>query len=166
MPSSDDYFKRVVNGPAFQPGEEMKYELTRLGTYHDWPSWGRVRPVKLAPEGFFYTGERDVVSCFSCKAEIGQWELAQDPSERHRSLAPACPVVLGQSDNIPISPISTHSSAEEDDGFQDSHDASVEQGAESASKGLDDLYKLLREDKNPPRFLLNRVPEQITETNV
>ncbi len=25
---------------------------------------------------------------------------------------------------------------------------------------------LLREDKNPPRFLLNRVPEQITETNV
>ncbi len=25
---------------------------------------------------------------------------------------------------------------------------------------------LLREDINPPRFLLNRVPEQITETNV
>ncbi len=28
------------------------------------------------------------------------------------------------------------------------------------------FLKLLREDKNPPRFLLNRVPEQITETNV
>ncbi len=28
------------------------------------------------------------------------------------------------------------------------------------------LWALLREDKNPPRFLLNRVPEQITETNV
>ncbi len=27
-------------------------------------------------------------------------------------------------------------------------------------------WPLLREDKNPPRFLLNRVPEQITETNV
>ncbi len=25
---------------------------------------------------------------------------------------------------------------------------------------------VLREDINPPRFLLNRVPEQITETNV
>ncbi len=28
------------------------------------------------------------------------------------------------------------------------------------------MYVLLREDINPPRFLLNRVPEQITETNV
>ncbi len=28
------------------------------------------------------------------------------------------------------------------------------------------LMIMLREDINPPRFLLNRVPEQITETNV
>ncbi len=28
------------------------------------------------------------------------------------------------------------------------------------------LRELLREDINPPRFLLNRVPEQITDTNV
>ncbi len=27
-------------------------------------------------------------------------------------------------------------------------------------------FTVLREDINPPRFLLNRVPEQITETNV
>ncbi len=122
----------------------MKYELVRLGTFQEWPSWGRVRPVKLAPEGFFYTGQRDVVACFSCKTEVGQWEFGQDASERHRSLAPSCAVVLGHSDNVPMSLISTNSYAEEDDGFQDSHDATVEQGAESTTNtGLDQLYEFM-----------------------
>ncbi len=34
------------------------------------------------------------------------------------------------------------------------------------SVGYDKECDMLREDINPPRFLLNRVPEQITETNV
>ncbi len=144
MPSSDDYFKRVVHGPPFLPGEEMEYEVARLGTYSKWPSWGRVSPVKLAPEGFFYTGQRDVVACFACKTEVGQWVFGQDPSERHSSLAPSCAVVLGHSNNVPISLISTNSYAEADDGFQDIHDASVEQGVESTTnKGLDQLYEVM-----------------------
>ncbi len=103
--SSDDYLERVVYGPPFLPGEELKYELVRLGTYKEWPSWARVLPVTLAPEGFYYTGQSDVVSCFACQTEVGQWELGQDPSELHHSLAPSCPMVLGQSNNVPNTPL-------------------------------------------------------------
>ncbi len=37
---------------------------------------------------------------------------------------------------------------------------------EACCLGILRHFALLREDKNPPRFLLNRVPEQITESNV
>ena len=119
----------------------MQYEVARLATYGKWPSWGHVRPVKLAPEGFYYTGHNDVVSCFECKTEIGQWDLGQDPGERHRSLAPSCPVVLAQGSNVPMSCGSADTCVAE--GLQDSQDANVEHGAKSTAKGLDELYEIM-----------------------
>ncbi len=130
-----------MHGPPFLPGEEMKYEVARLGTYQKWPSWGRLSATNLAPEGFYYTGQHDIVSCFACKAEVGQWDLGQDPAERHRSLAPSCPVVLRQSNNVPMSCGLADTCV--DEGFQDSQDANVEHGAKSNAKGLDELYDIM-----------------------
>ncbi len=108
MSSLDEYLERVVHGPPFLPGEEMKYEVVRLGTYKDWPSWTRVNPVALAAVGFCYTGRRDVVFCFACTTEVGEWELGQAPFERHRAVAPSCPMVLGRSSNVPSQHAALH----------------------------------------------------------
>jgi hypothetical protein len=99
----DPYFARAVTGPPFNPGEEMKYELIRLWTFQNWPSWSPARPIKLAKVGFYFTGQKDEVACYRCRHKKEKWEAGDSPLEEHRKLDPRCLAVTGADpDNVPV----------------------------------------------------------------
>ena len=63
----------------------------------------------LAPAGFYYTNESDVVRCSICEAELGHWEERDNPFKDHQLLSPSCGFIKGLfvgnmpigSDNLP-----------------------------------------------------------------
>ncbi|XP_067676813.1 baculoviral IAP repeat-containing protein 7-like [Haliotis asinina] len=103
MTLEQDYFPRLVGGPAFTPGEDMRFEALRLKTYEHWMAIDRASPIRLARAGFIYTGNEDVVKCFSCDLVKGDWNKNMDPLIIHRELSPACNFCQGLSGvNVPV----------------------------------------------------------------
>ncbi|KAJ3414821.1 hypothetical protein HDV05_005978 [Chytridiales sp. JEL 0842] len=52
-----------------------------------------LKPQKLAEAGFHFTptqAEADCVTCFVCSATASQWEVSEDPWERHLTVNPNC----------------------------------------------------------------------------
>ena len=105
MGTLSDYFHRIMNGPAFRPGEEMKYEAIRLASFKQWPHWSPVQPTLLARAGFYYANVGDEVVCFSCKGKIKEWQKGDDPPSEHRRWFSDCAVVTGtETENVPLEP--------------------------------------------------------------
>ncbi|XP_064600153.1 baculoviral IAP repeat-containing protein 7-like [Liolophura sinensis] len=91
----------------------LKREEIRLRTFINWPSSSLAHPILLAQEGFYYSGQGDTVTCYSCKREKSDWKAEEIPSVTHRLLSPSCPIVTGTAeDNVPITPPSDASVAE------------------------------------------------------
>ncbi|XP_069044116.1 baculoviral IAP repeat-containing protein 1-like isoform X1 [Lepisosteus oculatus] len=65
-------------------------ECSRMESYFQWPSDSAAVPSKLAKAGFFYTGVKDHVQCFSCGGRLGDWEVASDPWREHAKWFPEC----------------------------------------------------------------------------
>ncbi|XP_062510627.1 E3 ubiquitin-protein ligase XIAP-like [Corticium candelabrum] len=78
-----------TDGPDYRNEEERR----RSFQSKRWPSWASLSPHQLAPEGFYYTGIRDEVTCFSCKVVIGLWKADDNIRERHRRVSPSCPFI-------------------------------------------------------------------------
>uniref|UniRef100_A0A8C5LJM8 NACHT domain-containing protein n=1 Tax=Leptobrachium leishanense TaxID=445787 RepID=A0A8C5LJM8_9ANUR len=54
--------------------EAMESEDQRLQSFTTWPAYAMIEPTALAQAGFFFTGRRDHVQCFSCKGSLlGIW---------------------------------------------------------------------------------------------
>ncbi|XP_063769744.1 baculoviral IAP repeat-containing protein 1f-like [Pseudophryne corroboree] len=68
--------------------ELMKNEQTRLQSFTCWPVYALVEPYVLAQAGFFFTGTRDTVQCFSCAGCLGNWEENDDPWREHAKWFP------------------------------------------------------------------------------
>ncbi|XP_069044118.1 baculoviral IAP repeat-containing protein 1-like isoform X3 [Lepisosteus oculatus] len=62
----------------------------RLGTFSNWPFYCETEPAVLSDCGFFYTGVKDHVQCFSCGGRLGDWEVASDPWREHAKWFPEC----------------------------------------------------------------------------
>lgn len=73
--------------------QELAKEHQRLQTYTNFPSQSSVSTSALARAGFFYTGEGDIVECFSCHATIGGWQPGDSAMGRHRTVSPGCKFV-------------------------------------------------------------------------
>ena len=56
--------------------------------------WGSPSPSELSEAGFFFTGPRDAVQCFSCETAQNQWKPAEDPWVRHGRRSPSCDYVI------------------------------------------------------------------------
>ncbi len=75
---------------------DMKSELERLETFHNWPNSEAISPSDLARAGFYYTSRGDRVQCAFCKNFLRNWEAGDDAMIEHRRHFPRCPFVQGQ----------------------------------------------------------------------
>ncbi|XP_048240043.1 baculoviral IAP repeat-containing protein 7-like [Haliotis rufescens] len=99
----NQYFRRLLSGEPMSTGEEMKFELLRLKTFAGWMLLDRASPIRLAKAGFIYTGNEDVVKCFSCDVVKAGWSRNMNPMLVHRELNPSCSFFQEADDvNIPV----------------------------------------------------------------
>ncbi|XP_053331410.1 baculoviral IAP repeat-containing protein 1-like [Spea bombifrons] len=68
----------------------MESEEKRLETYTNWPAYSLIAPAVLAQAGFFFTGTRDNVQCFSCAGCLGNWLENDDPWKEHAKWFSRC----------------------------------------------------------------------------
>ncbi|XP_013394130.1 baculoviral IAP repeat-containing protein 7-like [Lingula anatina] len=83
---------------------EYKFEVGRLLSFKTWPSASiSASPTRLAKAGLFYMGRGDEVRCYSCNVLIKDWEIRDNPFQKHSALSPNCLHILGQDENnVPI----------------------------------------------------------------
>ncbi|KAM4050364.1 baculoviral IAP repeat-containing protein 1-like isoform 2-T2 [Anomaloglossus baeobatrachus] len=70
--------------------ESMENEQIRLQSFACWPVYASIKPCALAEAGFFFTGTRDHVQCFSCGGCLANWEENDDPWKEHAKWFPEC----------------------------------------------------------------------------
>ncbi|KAG8598491.1 hypothetical protein GDO81_002631 [Engystomops pustulosus] len=74
---------------ALSPSDHRMQDVqARLQTFSCWPPYTFVDPDVLAQAGFFFTGTRDHVQCFSCGGCLGNWEENDDPWKEHAQWFP------------------------------------------------------------------------------
>ncbi|XP_055709293.1 death-associated inhibitor of apoptosis 1-like [Phlebotomus papatasi] len=73
----------------------VQYETNedRLATYDNWSSSFKKTPDELSEAGFFYSGIKDEVTCFSCGGSIAKWQEDYDIWEIHASQFSNCDYV-------------------------------------------------------------------------
>jgi len=82
---------RIVISHYDLPGQHSVYirpddpcrEIYRLLTFEKFPEHSPVNPCQLAAEGFFCTGYKDRVKCFSCAQTVENWSPNDDPLSSH-----------------------------------------------------------------------------------
>ncbi|XP_068117012.1 baculoviral IAP repeat-containing protein 1-like [Hyperolius riggenbachi] len=76
--------------------EAMDEEQSRMKSFSHWPVYALVDPSGLVQAGFFFTGIRDTVQCFSCGGCLGNWEKDDDPWKEHAKWFPDCSFLQSQ----------------------------------------------------------------------
>ncbi|KAM8960819.1 baculoviral IAP repeat-containing protein 1-like [Pelodytes ibericus] len=81
-----------VQLPENGQGERKEFisEKSRLTSFASWPFYNRIQPDELTRAGFFFTGTRDTVQCFSCGGCLGNWLECDDPWREHAKWFPEC----------------------------------------------------------------------------
>ncbi|XP_075127045.1 baculoviral IAP repeat-containing protein 1 [Leptodactylus fuscus] len=74
----------------------MEDEQARLQSFTCWPMYALMEPAVLAQAGFFFTGTRDNVQCFSCGGCLGNWEENDDAWKEHAKWFPECEFLHGK----------------------------------------------------------------------
>mmetsp|Transcript_26057 Transcript_26057/g.65798 ORF Transcript_26057/g.65798 Transcript_26057/m.65798 type:complete len:414 (+) Transcript_26057:67-1308(+) len=94
--------ERLYEHGASGMGGQMNEEAQRLKTFAHWPhsdtTHPGVTPVVLASDGFHFAPtaqDPDMVICFFCDVQLGDWERADDAKAVHRKLSPNCPLCIG-----------------------------------------------------------------------
>ena len=83
------------------PGDTNK-ESYRLSTFIKFPSDCPVNPRNLAAYGFYYTGYKDRVKCFSCGLCVENWVLGDNASSSRWHKDTSKMMRQEDSGNIPI----------------------------------------------------------------
>ena len=77
----------------------MKYDerRSRFNSFTLPPLWeGALDAQLMAEAGFVYTGQKDLVYCFSCNIKLDGWTKHMDPLLRHKEESPTCSFVRQQ----------------------------------------------------------------------
>lgn len=72
-----------INKPVRYEHPDYVLEVSRMKTFCSWPKSIRQRPQELVEAGFFYTGQGDMVICFSCGLGLRDWEIEDIPIVEH-----------------------------------------------------------------------------------
>ena len=78
---------------------KLRYEELedRLKTFILPPPWeGSLDAHSMSEAGFVYTGQEDLVYCFSCNIKLDGWTKHMDPLLRHKEESPTCSFVRQQ----------------------------------------------------------------------
>ncbi|XP_070191298.1 baculoviral IAP repeat-containing protein 3-like isoform X3 [Littorina saxatilis] len=141
-PASVSLASHFASGTYGQPGssQQLQKEGVRLASFKDFPTSVSVSAIRLSQAGFFYTGERDMVRCFSCGVTHDSWQMGDRPTLVHARISPNCPLVRGSdTSNLPLPlPVTNRPSFPEpgsiDSGYG-SHPYGSSSGAPSANNG-------------------------------
>lgn len=80
----------------------MNIEWQRFISFEKFP--GQVSGLRLAQNGFYYSGINEEVTCFCCGLTNDHWPQNETLSETHRRLSPHCKFVMDVDDaNVSIS---------------------------------------------------------------
>lgn len=97
----DSYLEDLTNNVHIE--EAMKNEWARFNSFKDFPLTALPSPLKLSQSGFYYTGDGENVTCFSCKKECGNWKEDEGIRQAHFKVSPNCPFINGHvTDNCSI----------------------------------------------------------------
>jgi len=85
---------------------DMSAEVNRLLTFTSWPRKEPPVPTQFVCAGFYYSGHRDEVVCFSCNGRVSDWQAqGMLPDNVHRQRFPQCLLVQGRDNrNKPLEP--------------------------------------------------------------
>ncbi|KAL4233680.1 Baculoviral IAP [Mactra antiquata] len=99
--SLQQYFKDANNSPG--KSTVMNYEWARYKTFQTFPEKSPVTPMRLARAGFYYAGDGEEATCFSCELKNQQWSCHEAVFDTHKRLSPNCPFIKGTDEtNVPI----------------------------------------------------------------
>ena len=84
---------------------DYRYESNKINGYTAWHHSSFLSPPIMAANEFFYTGEGDKTTCFSCLTSVWKWEVGDNPNLEHIRWNRHCLFIRGlPCDNIPIDP--------------------------------------------------------------
>ncbi|KAJ8303810.1 hypothetical protein KUTeg_018638 [Tegillarca granosa] len=97
----------TINGSTmpFLYIEALKSEFQRLATFATFPDLPKEGFfLKCARAGWFYSGNGDRLTCYSCCLTLGNWTANDDPMELHQEHSPLCDFICQRNNNgnIPI----------------------------------------------------------------
>ncbi|XP_075040472.1 E3 ubiquitin-protein ligase XIAP isoform X2 [Mixophyes fleayi] len=70
--------------------QDYSDESNRISSFTNFPSSCPISAPALARAGFYYTGTKDLVECFSCKAMVEGWQHGDTAIGKHRKISPNC----------------------------------------------------------------------------
>ncbi|XP_028646059.1 baculoviral IAP repeat-containing protein 1e-like [Grammomys surdaster] len=97
------YDIRVKSPETMLRGGKARYqeEEARLESFEHWPFYAHgTSPRVLSAAGFFFTGKRDTVQCFSCGECLGNWEEEDDPWKEHAKWFPNCLLIAVHTNRV------------------------------------------------------------------
>ncbi|XP_008106262.1 baculoviral IAP repeat-containing protein 2 isoform X3 [Anolis carolinensis] len=94
MNTFDTFAAKLKNVPDVgQLKYDLSCELFRMSTFSTFPLHVPVSERSLARAGFYYTGVKDKVKCYSCGLMLDNWKKGDNPLDKHKQLYPSCSVV-------------------------------------------------------------------------
>ncbi|KAB1281747.1 Baculoviral IAP repeat-containing protein 1 [Camelus dromedarius] len=90
--------------PTYCNGSIFANEELRLDSFKNWPQASPVGAAALTKAGFFYTGIKDTVQCFSCGGCLKKWEEGDDLLEQHTRCFPNCQFLQNMKSSAEVIP--------------------------------------------------------------
>ena len=85
---------RFLPDATRNPDIDLAHVGYRLATLSALPPSVPVSRIKLADAGFYFRGQNDEVTCYSCNLRHSGWTREDNPMEIHRQLSPQCEHVI------------------------------------------------------------------------
>ncbi|XP_060083369.1 E3 ubiquitin-protein ligase XIAP-like [Ylistrum balloti] len=104
----NDYFESMSCPDTSDIDVSLNIEILRIEGFRNFPRSAEVSTIRLAENGFFYTGESDEVECFNCHVRYSGWKRGDIPSHIHKQISPNCDFARGkETTNVPLLPSSS-----------------------------------------------------------
>ncbi|WAR07714.1 DIAP2-like protein [Mya arenaria] len=90
--------------PLSRDNQHMEQEWNRFASFNKFPVDNPdISFIRLSQSGFFYTGDKDIVQCFSCGVTNNEWPREVSVDDTHRNISPDCAFITGKDEsNIAI----------------------------------------------------------------
>ncbi|XP_061177607.1 uncharacterized protein LOC133186369 isoform X2 [Saccostrea echinata] len=99
----DNFLRQVIDGNDEAIESRMRLEWFRIITFQTYPANVGISAIKLANNGFYYTGHTIETRCYFCRQTYNEWSAESNIEAVHRQISPDCPFINGrETNNVPI----------------------------------------------------------------